>query len=1118
MHCGSAIVYVPKHVLVTLSIPICVATFNPMKKLSLLILSLAITLGLSAQKKKTETPEPLYKSSDVSGLQMRSIGPALTSGRIIDIAVQPENPFEYYVAVASGGVWKTSNSGNTYTPIFDTQASYSIGCVSIAPSNPSVVWVGTGENNNQRSVAYGDGVYKSIDGGKSWKNMGLKSSEHIGKIIIHPEDENTVYVAAYGPLWNAGGERGVYRTSDGGESWELLLEISKHTGISDMAMDPRDPNVIYAAAHQRRRHVWTYIDGGPESGIHKTIDGGKTWKKLENGLPKNDMGRIGLAIAPANPDVVYAIIKATENGGFYRSSDRGGSWKKMSDYQTSGNYYQEIVCDPYDTDKVFSLSTWLHHTEDGGKTFKKTGEKHKHVDNHAMWIDPKNTDHWIVGCDGGVYETWDHATNWHYKPNLPVTQFYKVAVDNAEPFYNVYGGTQDNNTLGGPSRTIKKSGIDNRDWIITNGGDGFEPQIDPKDENIVYGQAQYGWLVRYDKKSGERVGIQPQPKEGEKPYRWNWDAPLLISPHNNKRLYFCANRVFKSDNQGDSWETISEDLSRGIDRNTLKVMDRVWGIDAVMKNMSTSIYGNIVAFDESPVKEGLLYAGTDDGLIHVNNANGSWLQYDGVPGVPSRTYVNALVASQHDESRVYAAFNNHKNGDFKPYLYRSDNKGASWVNIAGNLPERGSVYSIAEDHEDPNLLFAGTEFGLFYTIDGGKEWTQLKAGIPTIAVRDIALQRRENDVVVATFGRGFYILDDYSPLRELSKELKEKEAHIFSIKDGLSYIESNPLGLREQGSQGEAYYWAMNPPYGATFTYYVKEKPKTLKEQRQEEEKEKRKNNGDVSYPSFTEIRAEANEDKPFHLFIIKDSDGNEVRKIKQKVKKGINRVTWNYRFTTTSPIKLKKSKPGRYSGADDGMMALPGDYTVELHQSVNGELKQLVGPTPFKVTRLNNTTMPASDMDALLAFQKSVGELRRSIAGSSAQLGETEKRMKFIKQAIVEYPGVPLTMTEELNKAHQKFLALKIQLWGDSDVAKHQFETPNSISSKIGNVVWNSFGSSAAPSGTQKMLYESASKEHGAFRAELEALMNTIEGLEKELEKYGTPYVPGRDSDWKED
>ena len=701
-----------------------------MKKILFATLSILITLALYAKKGEEKKDEGKYKTSTFSGLKFRNIGPALTSGRVADIAVNPTNSAEYYVAVASGGVWKTTNHGTTYSPIFDGQGSYSIGCVTIDPSNPHTIWVGTGENNNQRSVAYGDGVYKSNDGGKSWINVGLKKSEHIGKIIVHPNNSNIVYVAAYGPLWSEGGDRGLYKTEDGGKKWAKVLEIDEHTGISDIVMDSGNPNIIYAAAHQRRRHTFTYVGGGPSSGIHKTIDGGKNWDKLTSGLPSTTMGRIGLAISPVNPDYVFAMIEAEQDKqGFYRSTNRGASWTKMSKHKTSGNYYQEIICDPVDLDKVFSMDTWLHHTEDGGKTFQKTGEKSKHVDNHCIWINPNNTNHWIVGCDGGLYETWDHAANWQYKPNLPVTQYYKVAVDNAEPFYNVYGGTQDNNSMGGPSRTTTNHGIMNSDWYITNGGDGFESAIDPIDPNIVYAQAQYGWLVRYDKATGERVGIQPQPKADEDGLRWNWDAPLIISPHNNKRLYFAANKLFKSNDQGNTWECISEDLTRQIDRNTLKVMGRVQSIDAVMKNKSTTMYGNIVALDESPKQEGLIYVGTDDGLIQITEDNGkTWKKISSFSGIPENTYVNAIVCSQHDANTVYAVFNNHKQGDFKPYILKSTDKGLTWLAVQGNLPKRGSVYDIAEDHINKNLLFAGTEFGAFFSIDGGNEWTQLKAG------------------------------------------------------------------------------------------------------------------------------------------------------------------------------------------------------------------------------------------------------------------------------------------------------------------------------------------------------------------------------------------------------
>lgn len=1071
-------------------------------------------------KKQQSTNEPVYKSGTFSGLSFRNVGPAFTSGRVADIAINPKNPFEYYVAVASGGVWKTTNSGTTYHPIFDGQGSYSIGCVTIAPSNENVVWVGTGENNNQRSVAYGDGVYKSMDGGKSFKNMGLKSSEHIGKILIHPEDENTVYIAAYGPLWSKGGERGVYKTTDGGKTWDRVLDISEHTGISDMVMDPRDPDVIYAAAHQRRRHVWTYIDGGPETAIYKSIDGGKTWDKLSNGIPGGDLGRIGLAISPADPDYVYAIIKASDKkGGFFRSTDRGASWKKMSDYQTSGNYYQEIICDPLDKNKVFSMNTWLHHTEDGGKNFKRTGEKSKHVDNHCIWIDPNNTDHWLVGCDGGIYETWDHAGNWQFKPNLPITQFYKVAVDNAKPFYNIYGGTQDNNSMGGPSRTLNNAGIANSDWYITNGGDGFESQIDPEDPNIVYAQAQYGWLVRYDKKSGERIGIQPMPAKGEAPFRWNWDAPLLISPHNHKRLYFCANKVFRSDDQGNTWKAISDDLSRQLDRNKLKVMGRVWGMDAVMKNKSTTIYGNIVAFDESPVREDMLYVGTDDGLIHISeNAGGNWKKIDGVSGVPARTYVNMLLASKHDENVVYAAFNNHKQGDFKPYLYRSTDKGTTWTSISSNLPERGSVYSIAEDHENKDILFAGTEFGVFFSVNGGKEWTKLSSGIPTIAARDLAIQERENDLVVASFGRGFYVLDDYSPLREVTPELLEKEAHIFAVKDGLMYIPTNPLGLRGKSAQGESYYTAPNPEYGVTFTYYVKDKLQTIKERRQELEKELKKEGKDVFYPTMAEIHAEDNGEKPYLLFVIKDDQGNAVRKIKTGPKSGINRISWNFRHASTSPIKLKHGKPGRYSMADDGPLALPGTYTVELYSAVDGHIHLLNEAVKFEIKPLNNQTLLAADKSALLKFQKQVSELRRSVNGTAKLMGEVNNRIKYLKAAVQQYPSVPVGLMAEVKAMEHHMQSLEVSMWGDKSKSSRDFETYPGITDRIGTIVYQLWFTTTAPTQTQIDGYTTAMEEYKPVFEKLQMVIKEVEDLESKLKSYDVPYLPGAYKGWKEE
>lgn len=1091
-----------------------------MKYLLIATLSVVCSTSLIAQKKKNqEEKESGIPSSTVSSLAFRSVGPALTSGRIADIAVHPNNHNIWYVAAASGGVWKTTNHGTTFSPIFDEYDSYSIGCITMAPSNPNTIWVGTGENNNQRSVAFGDGVYKSLDGGKSFKNMGLKTSEHIGKIIVHPTDENTIWVAAYGPVWSKGGERGVYKSTDGGETWKQTLEISEHTGVAEIAIDPTNPTILYASAHQRRRREWTYIGGGPESGLYKSTDGGETWREINKGLPKGEMGRIGIAVSPVDPNYVYAIAEGRgDKGGFFRSTNKGESWSKMSGYKTSGNYYQEIICDLTDKDKVFSMNTWLHHTEDGGKTFKPTGESKKHVDNHCIWIDPNDPNHWIVGCDGGIYETFNHATDWKYYSNLPIIQFYKVAVDNAEPFYNIYGGTQDNNSMGGPSATINNAGILNADWFITNGGDGFESAIDPKDPNIVYAQAQYGWLIRYDKSSGEKTAIQPMPGKGEAAYRWNWDAPLLISPHDNKTLYFAANKLFKSTNRGDDWETVSPDLSRQIDRNTLPVMDQVWSIDAVMKNKSTTIYGNIVAFDESPKKEGLLYAGTDDGLIQISTDGGqNWTKKSTFAGVPDMTRVNMICAGVHDENVVFAVFNNHRSGDFKPYIYKSTDKGNTWTPISGNLPERGAAFAVRQDHVDPNLLFAGTEFGAFFSNDGGQNWTKL-SGLPTIAIYDLEIQQRENDLVAASFGRGFYVLDNYSPLRGLSKENMDKESHLFPIKDALLYIPSAPLGLRGTGSQGANLWHAENPAFGATFSLYIKDTEKSLKDKRLKEQKDLEKDKKAVAYPSFEDLKKEKLEGKAQLIWIIRDNNGKELRRLISNPKKGIQRISWDLRMETTSPVRLKKPTPGRYSNPDQGFLVGPGDYSVEVVIEKDGELEYLVEKTPFKVKELENLAIPTADREALTAFRKEVAELNRSVAGASKLMGETNKKLDLIQHAVRTYPGADLQLLKEIDQLKAAYYDCSVQLWGDGIRSSHEFETVPSIMRRLGTTEHQIFANRSEPTNTQKRNIRITKEEYATFRKKLNTIIISVKAIESKLKAANIPYIPGKDENWKED
>lgn len=1076
------------------------------------LLALSMTIQLQAQKRGKA--EAAIDKLSIQGLKFRNIGPAIASGRIADVAVNPNNPFEYYVAVASGGVWKTVNAGTTFTPIFDSQASYSTGCVTIDPNNDNIIWVGSGENNNQRSVAYGDGVYKSEDRGKTWKNVGLKTSEHIAKIIIDPTNSNTIYVASMGPLWSEGGERGVYKSTDGGTTWTASLTIDKHTGVSDLIMDPRNPKVLYAAAQQRRRHVFTYVGGGPGSGMHKSIDGGVTWKKANSGLPSN-MGRIGLAISPANPDYIYAVVEAANGkGGTYRTTDGAASWNKRGSYKSSGNYYQEIYCDLTDPEKLYAMNTWMQVSTNGGKSFSGVGEVTKHVDNHCMWIDPRDGDHWLVGCDGGLYETFDAAKTWDYKPNLPVTQFYKVAVDNDEPFYNIYGGTQDNSSMGGPSRTITSHGITNADWFFTHGGDGFESQVDPENPNIVYAQSQYGVLVRYDKLSGEEVGIQPKERKDENAYRWNWDAPLAVSPHTSGRLYFAANKLFRSDDHGNSWKVISDDLTKQTNRNTLKVMGRVQSMDAVMKNASTSPYGTIVAFSESPINQELLVVGTDDGLIQITTDGGtSWTKSDRINGVPSDTYVNAVYCSQHDENVIYAAFNNHKNGDFKPYLVKSTDKGRSWKNIGSTLPKRGSTYAIEEDHVDKNLLFCGTEFGVFYSNDGGYKWNQMKAGVPTIAVRDLAIQKRENDLVLGTFGRGFYILDDYSALRNISPDELEKEAYLFAVRDALAFEKSTPLGLPGKAMLGDSHYSAEDLGPVAMITYYVKDKPKTSKGKRKDKEKDALKAGMDTPYPSYDDLKAEGDEKAPKLLFTISDERGKVVRKMMKGYGNGINRFTWDLRYAPKDPINLRKSSfYNPWAGRVEGTLVKPGTYRVQMTKYVDGQFTDLGDPALFKVKPLSERVMPAKDTDAKAAFQRDVAELNRSISGAGKLIGEMSNKLSHMKEAIklVELP-MPELMAD-ISAIDDQIKAARTLLYGDDLKSKLDMGAPPTPAGRMGWITYEQKYSTSDVTKTHRDSYAIAKEEFAPILTMLNKIATTsIPALEKKLENADAPYTPGR-------
>lgn len=917
-----------------------------MRRIQTAFCVLLICLGLNAQPKRADV---------LSGLTFRNIGPANMGGRIDDFAVVESNPSTFYAATASAGIWKTTNGGVTFEPIFDSQSVSSIGDIALAPSDPGILYVGTGEQNNRQSSSWGDGVYKTLDGGKTWTHLGLRDTHHIGRIVVHPRNPSVVYVAAAGRLWGPHKERGLYKSTDGGASWTNTKFINEDTGFIDVAIDPQSPNTLYAASYQRRRTSFGYNGGGPGSGLWKTVDGGATWTKLTKGLPtEGDIGRIGLAVFPRDPRIVYALVEHARQGGIYRSEDKGESWTKMSDTNPRPSYYSQVRIDPNNDLRLWVLAAPLSFTEDGGKTFVTTRGQRIHGDYHDFWINPANSDHVMAGSDGGIAVSWDRGRTWDYINSIALAQFYEVSADMRKP-YNVCGGLQDNGSWCGPSRTLWTGGVTNEEWFRIGGGDGFHTANDPSDHNIVYYESQDGNVRRLDMRTWESRVIRPEPPEGVK-YRFNWNSPIVISPHDPKTIFYGGNRLFISRDRGDTW-TATQDLTASIDRDRRQIFGKT-ARDFLSRNDGVVHYSTLTTVAESPLKAGVLWAGGDDGSLWVSKDMGkNWTDLSAKPpGVPKETYVSRVEASRRGEGAAYVAYDGHRNGDFKVYLFKTEDSGATWKSISANLPDGSTVSVIREHPKNHNLLFVGTETALWASWNGGGDWQQIKGNLPTVPVDDILIHPRDNDLILGTHGRGVWILDDLAPFEQLADTVLNAELHLFDSRPATQYrVYGN------KGSTGHKQFAAPNPPEGALISYYVKTKP------------------APATPPATPRIT-------------ITNAAGAVVRELRGPAEAGVNRMNWDLRHEP--PVRPDPAAAagggggGGFGQAARGPLVPPGVYTVKVAlgaQTATGTVKVEEDPR-VQITAADHKLW----YDAAMSAGKVLGEAdraNRTLTGLRRQL-----------------------------------------------------------------------------------------------------------------------------------
>ena len=867
-------------------------------------------------------------SETLHGLELRNIGPAAMSGRVVDLAVVESDVKTFYVATATGGVWKTTNNGTTLTPVFEKEGTHSVGDVAVHQAHPQHVWVGTGERANRQSSSWGDGIYHSNDGGKTWTHRGLTDTRHIGRVVLHPTDTNTLYVAGMGHLWGPNEERGLYKSTDGGETWDKILYIDENTGVVDIAMDPSDPNILYAATYQRRRRPYGFHGGGPGSGLYKSTDGGQTWKELRNGLPDGDYGRIGISIYRKDPNIVYVCVEQgwrynastaynRRKAGIYRSEDKGESWEFRSDWNPRPMYASQILVDPNDDQRIYMMNRYSW-SNDGGKNFTSPRQS-LHGDDRIFWVNPTDSMHVMKGDDGGLGISYDRGRTWAFITDLPVSQFYRVSVDMAKP-YNVYGGLQDNGSWMGPNETYRSEGILNSDWVKTGGGDGFLNLVKPDEPHKLYVESQYLGLSVLDLKTRQRRDIRPgdpkgrigprrnwdawgpgipEPELGNAMAPANWDGPFFISAHDPNKIYAGTNILWKSTDGGDNWIACG-DLTTQENRRELEIMGQYPDSSTHSLDDGIPYWPTLTAVAESPGKPGHLYVGTDDGQVQISTDDGAtWTNVtDRLPGLPPMAWINTIEVSTHDPATAYIAVNNYRNDDYDNYIYKTTDGGMSWTSIVGDLPAERVARTLREDPRNPDLLYLGTELGLFISINGGRNWVELKSNMPTLPFNDLVVHPRDNDLVLGSHGRGIWILDNLNALQEMTPAVLRQEAALFTIPTAelINYT-------REGGHRGDIFFRGENPPRGAIIDYYLRE--------------------------------AVAKKDISL---VVQDMAGEVVRKLRPDTAAGIQRITWDGRYSDfAAPYRAPDAESNWWSrrGGPSGPLVNPGLYKAVL--TVNG-------------------------------------------------------------------------------------------------------------------------------------------------------------------------------------